>query len=247
MLFRLFILSTAFVSLTAQARVFDMTKEQFASYLVFSGGPSAIADAAFAKESAATDSNGSVALNTSFEFGFLYVTKTVSWRFGFEVMKPSALPDVTATNAGGTALYHVKSDVIGYYPKLGLELNLKTTGSSRIFLTGAAGTTSLNVTNEYSELTIAPHTDFTMKYKGNATTWSAGLGYEFAAFDTTTLVFEAGYRKMNVDKLVYSEAVPASFDVAHAAGDSVTRTDGDPRGIDLTGYYASLGFRFFLF
>lgn len=244
---RLFFLSILLLPAVASARVFDMTKEQFASYLVFSGGSSVVADGAMALESSATKYSGAIAVNPGMEFGFLYVTKTISWRFGFEVIAPPALADVAATNDAGTELYKVKSTVLAYVPKVGLEINLKTTPSSRWFLGGTAGTASVTVVNEYSALTIAPNADFTAKYKGSATSWAAVLGYEMAAFDTTTFVIEAGYRNMNADKLVYSEAVASGFSGAHAAGDDVMKTDGEHRGINLTGPYASLGFRFFLF
>lgn len=228
----------------AEARVFDMGRERFASYLLFTGGNSAIQDQPYKLESSAVSTDTKIAQNLSGEFGFVYANKTLTLRFGFELMKPAKTLAV-ASDAGGGALYSVQSDVSGYYPKLGLEVNFKTMPTWRVFLFGAAGQTSVSVTNTYTAVTIAPSADFTTKYKGSATTWEAGLGSELFAFDTTTLVLMAGYRKMNADKLTYAEAV-TEFNGARAAGDPVLMTDGTNRGIDFTGMFLGLGFRWYL-
>lgn len=149
-------------------------------------------------------------------------------------------------STGGAENYTVRSDVTSYLPKVGVELNLRTTNASRIFLFGQFGTGTLALTNSYRNVTIAPNADFTMKYKGAATTQGGGLGYEFAAFDTTTIVFEAGYRQMVFDKIVYAEDV-TGFQGSHVAGDQVLRADGRRREIDFSGGYVTIGARWYLF
>lgn len=229
---------------TGYARVFDFGSESFASYLLLTGGTSVIQDSPFAMESTAVTQSGAVAQNISGEFGFIYTTKTVSWRFGFEVLKP-ALATSEAQNAGGTTLYSVSSNILGYLPKLGLEINFKTAPTWRAFVFGYAGQTSVTVTNTYTAGSTTPAAS-TLKYKGNCNGMGGGLGFEFFAFDTTTMLLEVGYRKMNIDKMVYAEAATDLQGTARAAGDDVLRTDGDPRGIDFTGAYAGLGFRWYL-
>ncbi len=221
-----------------------MGQESFASYLLFTGGVSSVLDQAYKLESSATSTNASITQNLSGEFGFVYALKELSLRFGFELIKPPKTSAV-ASSSGGTALYSVTSDITGFYPKLGLEVNFRTMPTWRIFLFGAAGQTSLTVNNSYTSVTISPSADFTAKYKGAATSWEAGLGSEFYAFDTTTFLLMAGYRKMSADQLTYAEAV-TGFQGARAAGQVVNMTDGNQRVIDLTGAFAAFGFRWYL-
>ena len=90
----------------AEARVFNMTNEKFASYFLLTGGTSLIEKNAFAGEAAMTDTySAAVAYNYTGEFGFLYATPSVSLRFGFEVFKPSTLSEVIATNASAVDTY----------------------------------------------------------------------------------------------------------------------------------------------
>lgn len=231
----------------AQARVFSLNREKFASYLLFNYGTSKIADNTIYKEEAtATAYSEDVKTNLGGEFGFIYATELISWRFGFEILKPAAI-NSTATNAGGTAIYDVKSDITGFLPKLGLEINLKTTPTLRVYAFGYVGQTSVTIQNDHTNVTVAPNTAFTTKYKGNCNAKGGGLAFEFSSFDTSTLVLEVGYRDMFIDKLTYSEAV-TDFGGARAPGDNATWAgDGKAREIDLGGPYAALGFRFYLF
>lgn len=234
--------------LGAQARVFSLDKESFASYLTFSYGSSKVLDNAFYSETASgTASSDEVKTNLGGEFGFVYATKTINWRFGFEILKP-AVVTATVSNAAGTALYDVKSDVTGFLPKLGVEINLKTTPTYRVLLFGYVGQTSVTIQNDYSNLTIAPNANFTTKYKGNCSTKGGGLAVEFAAFDTSTLALELGYRDSFIDKIVYAGDV-TDFGGARTAGDRANwvAEDGKAREIDFSGAYVSAGFRFYLF
>lgn len=233
---------------SAQARVFNLTKESFASYLSLGYGPVNTArDAAFAGETnAVTSYTGQVPYVQGGEFGFVSAGQFLSWRFGFEMIKP---PVVNGTARSATAaLYDIKSDITGFMPKVGLDINLLRGASGRLYLTSYVGQASFTVTNDYSNLTIAPNTAFTEKYKGNSQVWSAGVGGEFAAFDTTSLTLEAGYRRMAVNELIYGAAVTADFsNTARAVGDGVYLANGERRKLDFSGFYASLGARFWLF
>ncbi|MBX2987488.1 MAG: hypothetical protein KF802_06295 [Bdellovibrionaceae bacterium] len=231
----------------AVARVFDLKRESFASYLNFSYGPSAAADGAFAGESAATGYSGKIDQNIVAEFGFVYTTSVISWRFGLEILKP-AVVNATATDAGGAELYGVKSDILGVMPKIALEMNFVTRNSYRLYLSGFAGQASVTVTNTYTNLTVAPNADFEMQYKGGASAYGGALGYELAAFDTTSVLLEVGYRKLVFDQLTYGKDVAADFSSAsRSAGDTVKRDGGDNRKLDFSGAYVSLGARWWLF
>lgn len=240
-----FFLLISFAALPAQARVFNLNKENFASYLAVSYGPSQIGINALEGESAATEFSSSVAANQGGEFGFVYATSRVSWRFGFELLKPAALTGIEAGD-GTNPSYTVSSVVMAYLPKVGIELNLRTMDQWRVYIFGHFGTGTLSVTNTYTDVAIAPGADFVVKYQGAATTQGGGMGYEFTAFDTTSVLIEAGYRQMTFDKVVYAEDV-TDFQGAHAAGDQAMWTDGKRREIDFTGGYVTIGARWYLF
>lgn len=233
----------------AHARVFSLDQETFASYLTFSYGPSKVLDNAFYSEEASVASfSEDQKTNLGGEFGFVYATKRINWRFGFEILKP-AIVRSTAANASGAAVYDVKSEITGYLPKIGVEINLKTTPAYRVMLFGYFGTTSVTVQNDYTNVTVAPMTDFTTKYKGNCSTKGGGLAFEYAAFDTSTFTLEFGYRDSVVDKLVYSADVNGFSGTTHSAGDRANwlAEDGKARELDFSGAYVSAGFRFYLF
>jgi hypothetical protein len=240
------VLGLTILPANAEARIFDLGRESFASYLLITHGPSSrIADSAFADESSATTFSDSVTTNVSGEFGFVYAVQAVSWRFGFEIFKPAALADVTAKD-GSTTRYVLSSDVVAYMPKIGLELNFLTASNYRLFLFGYFGQGSATITNTYSSVTISPNSAFTSKYKGNASAKGGGLGAELAAFDTTSIVVEVGYRMMAFTDLIYSADV-TDFSGAHTAGDTVRKTDQSKREMDFSGAYASFGARWWLF
>lgn len=230
----------------AEARVFNINNEKFASYFLFTGAPSVIKENAFAGEAAATDTySGKVTYNYTGEFGFLYSTPAASLRFGFEIFKPSALKEVMATNSGGTDIYSLGSDITAYAPKVGIEINLQRTPTFRAFLSAVAGTGSVSYKNDYVILNYPGVSDHSVEAKGSGTLYGGSLGVESHLTDTTTYIFEFGYRQMKVDNLKYSKDV-TTFGGGKVAGDEVLDASGTKRVLDFTGGYVSLGFRFYM-
>lgn len=236
----LILLSTA-----AQARVFNLTQEKFGSYLRLSGGPLAASDDLFLKESAADQFSKEFKQNISGEFGFVTVNGPFSLRFGFEVLRPSPLKDVTASN-GTTDLYEVSRDLSAMIPKIGLDVNLVSRPKWRLFASVETGQAHLTIKNKYRELGIAPNADFDSEWKGQAQSLSGGMGVEYAAFDLTSVVLEIGYRQLKYTKLTYSQDI-TDLQGAHRAGDRVLLTDGENRQLNLSGMTVSLGARWWLF
>jgi len=229
----------------AQARVFNINSEKFAGYFLVTGGPSALKTQAFLDEdSLANTYSKEVTVNTTGEFGFLYSTPRVSLRFGFEIFKPTLLKDVVANN-GSTDIYSLKSDVTAYAPKLGLEIHLHSTNTYRSFIQAYVGTGSVSYKNDYTILSYPGQSDHTVEGKGSATLYGGTLGVESHLTDTTTYIFEFGYRQMKVENLKYSRDT-TTFSGAKTAGDPVLDASGNPRVLDFTGGYISLGFRFYL-
>jgi hypothetical protein len=237
-----FLLPVFFIVLfcgSAQARVFDINGERFASYFNLSAGPSALKQAAFLNESnPAYTYDKAVNYNYTGEFGFLYANAKIGVRFGFEILKPQSLTEVNALN-GAVSAYTFKSDYTGYAPKVGLEVALAKGSGLRSFLMAYVGSASISYKNEYSS-----HSE---EAKGTATLYGGTVGLEGILSDTTTYVLEAGYRKLNFDKITYSGAVTTGVDGAsHAAGDPVLDVNGQQRTLNFNGAYLSVGFRFYL-
>ncbi|MBK9323944.1 MAG: hypothetical protein IPM97_13545 [Bdellovibrionaceae bacterium] len=226
-------------SIQVDARVFDINTEKFASYFVLTGGSSALNQAAFLDESnVAYSYDKQVSYNYAGEFGFLFATSAVGLRFGFEVFKPQLLTEINATNSG-TTVYTLKSEYTGYAPKLGIELNVHKSPSSRVFLLGYAGTASVSYKNDYA--------DHTEEGKGTKTLYGGSIGYEGFLTDTTTYMFDVGYRELNFDKINYAKDVALGIDgQAHTAGTPVLDMNGQQRTLNFTGVYFGIGFRFYL-
>lgn len=234
-----------FLTARAEARVFNISNEKLAGYFLVTGGPSAIQQNAFLNEDNTSNTySGRVAYNYTGEFGFLYSTPRLSLRFGFEVFKPSVLKEVLANN-GTTDIYSLKSDVTAYAPKLGLEVSLQQTSTYRAFLQAYVGTGSISYKNDYTILSYGGQVDHTVEAKGSAMLYGGSLGVESHFTDTTTYIFEFGYRQMKALNLKYSRDV-TTFSGAQTAGTAVTDANGDPRALDFTGGYITLGFRFYL-
>lgn len=233
----------------AHARVFDINKESFAAYFAASGGVSAIGVNAVKNETASSlNYSGGSNLNYAGEFGFLFSKSLLSLKFGIEILKPSLL-ESTASTAAGEDYYSVEGTILGYAPKLGLEVNLHGNQVSRSYISVAGGLANVTMKNEYSmtaagssALGVSNHS---AESKGSGTLWEASLGYENILTDTTTLAVEFGYRQLRIDNLQYTKDV-STFSGANTSGDAVKNADGTAPNLDFSGGFISLGFRFYL-
>lgn len=243
----IFILAVCLFGVHSEARVFDMNKEKFASYFLISGGSSTIGNSAFVNESSATAFSSAVNYNYSGEFGFLWTSQYFVWMLGFEIIRPQMLESVGATNNAGTLLYTVKSDILVTAPKFGVEINLHGTPTYRSFMTAYLGSASGSLSNEYTNVTIAPNASHTVKGSGTTSMYGGTIGTEAHISDTTTMSCELGYRVLNLTEINYSATVVGgSFNGAVSSGGAWKDTTGANRSLNLTGPYISIGFRFYL-
>lgn len=232
-------------SFAAQARVFDLTSEKLASYLVFNLGNSTVGKSLYENEANTSYTySKSVKYNTGADFGLLYATSLLNYRFGFEILKPDLIKSETAMN-GATEVYKLNSEVLIYAPKAGVEINLRKSNRDRSFLFGAVGTASLSAKNAYSASTIAPVGAHDVEMTGSGQLLNYGLGQEGTLTDTTTYLFEFGYRSLKFDKLKYKSAV-TTFSGAKVAGETVLSGTSN-RSLDLSGYYIAIGFRIYMY
>ncbi|MEN0060222.1 MAG: hypothetical protein AAGB31_15395 [Bdellovibrio sp.] len=236
-------------SSVAQARVFNINKETFAAYFLMTAGGSQIGTAAVDGEAGTglTYSNG-VNYNYTGEFGFLYSRPAASLRFGFEILKPVNL-ESTAKNSS-SSLYSAEGEILGYVPKVALELNLHGSNTYRSFFAATVGAAQVTLKNNYT-LTTAGQAAYPsvsnheVEGKGSSTLLSASLGYEGIMSDTTTILVEFGYRQLKFDSLKYTKDV-TTFSGAKASGDTMVKSTGENRELDFSGGFISIGFRFYL-
>lgn len=236
----------------AEARVLNLQTEKFAPYIRGQYQQSTIAQTPYSLSSGTGNAfDKSYSTVSNYEFGFVYSIKDISLRFGFEVIYPSMLKEISGTDASGTQLFTLDSDIAGYVPKIGLDINVKQWPQSRIFLNANYGMATVTLQNSYG-FTAAGQTaypsliDFREETKGSAALMEYSVGWEFLAFDTTTMVIDAGYRLLRLDS--FSHNVPVtSFQGGVVKGDKALADDGTDRRLDLSGYFASVQFRFWVF
>lgn len=244
----LLLLVLVLTTLPAHARVFDINRDSVAPYFMATGGGSQVATAALDGEgNDGVTFSGAVNYLYTGEFGLLYSRSAASVRFGFEILKPTLL-DSTAKN-GTTELYTANSELLGYVPKVTLELNLHKTQKFRSFLAMGAGLASLNMKNTYvlttdGQAAYPGVVDHTAESKADTTLASAALGYEGLLSDTTTILVEFGFRQLKFDNFKHTKEV-TTFSGAKVSGDKLVTNTGTDRVMDFSGGYLSLGFRFY--
>lgn len=237
------------LSIQAEARVFNINNEAFAAYFLATGGGSLLGTTSVDGESGTNvNFSGGTSYNYTGEFGFLYSTPYLGFRFGFELIKPFALS--ATANDGTSDLYSVTGSIVGYAPKFTVDVNLHRANRSRSFVTATIGNASVTMKNEYV-LTAAGQTafpgvvDHTAESKGSGTLLEASLGYEGLLADTTTMIVEFGYRQLKIENLNYTKDV-TTFTGAQTSGSPVLNSSGTQRTLDLSGGFISIGFRFYM-
>jgi hypothetical protein len=231
-------------SLFCQARVLNLSDEKFASYFAFEGGSSLLKTTPFDQNLASVDSySDEYKLGSGGEFGFVYSSPYLAWRFSFEILKPSKLKEVQGL-ASSTAQYLVDSDVTAVAPKIGLEIHLTKKPNNRLYLFGYYGSSNLTMNQVYSSV-VSPNVDHTVEAKGSAAEMGGGLGFEVGFVDTTAIVLELGYRSLIFNEIKYSKDV-TTFQGAKAVGETLTNLNGENRSLNFSGFTASIGFRFWL-
>ncbi|NUM57493.1 MAG: hypothetical protein HUU56_02615 [Bdellovibrionaceae bacterium] len=234
-----------FLTLQLHARVLSLSDESFASF--FSGEMSTSA----VKTSPFSDLiNGSENYSSEYkngyggEFGFIYSTPYVGWRFSFEFLKPSKLSGVEGSNAGAVN-YLVASDITSVAPKVGIELHLSKKSNSRLYLFGFYGSANLTMINTYTGLTVSPNADYEANFKASSSVYGGGIGWEWAFVDTTTLGLELGYRSLSFKEIKFSKDTN-SLQGSKVTGDLYQDYLGQNKSLNLSSSYIALAFRFWL-
>lgn len=236
----------------SDARKFDFKSESFASYLKGTYGPSAVGRSPFGDSSGASTTvfDQTISSNYSGEFGFLLSTTNFNLRGAVEMLIPSHISDVKGKDAGDNILFNLDTRTTAVIPMFYVDIIGLRTPTSKAFVGAGIGYGYVKVENRY-ELTAAGLAtyptlgDFTEKAEGQAVASHVYAGYETLLTDTTTVVFDLGYRYLNANSLTHLAAAD-TFNGSVVRGDRVTKANGTSRGIDLSGGYIGLAFRIYI-
>ncbi len=238
---------------SAQARVFSFTDEGFAPYI---GGhylsllPGA--ESGYSQSGGVGNSfDKTYTTANEYEFGFAYGIKKFRLLFGLQYFKPAVLTPIGGTDAAGTALYAMENDLSAIIYKAGIEFDIKTYKEGRFFIEAHYGSANVTMASTYTFTAAGTAAypsliDFKEEIKGSGTMLEAGMGFEFVGFDSTSILLSLGYRQLSVAALTHNLAI-TNFQGNTAKGSPATNDDASARTLTLSGYYASLFFRFWLF
>ena len=240
-----------FLHFTSEARVFDMGKETFGTYLKANYQSAVPGQDPFVNSSGANLSfDGRHRYSMGYEFGFLFASRYLNWRMGVEVLQPPDQKGIAASNAAGTTLYTLESALSALILKGAFEGNVVTWRNSRVSIVAEGGYASLTLQNTYAfqaaGTTAFGLADFREEVKGSTAMLGGGFLFETLMSDTTTFFVEAGYRAMNFTTLNHSVA-SIGFQGSVAKGDAARTDTGTARTLNLSGLSASAGFRFWIF
>lgn len=233
------------LSIKVNARVLNLSQEKFASYFSGEVGSSLLKTTPYDSQVSGTDTfSQQYSLAYGGEFGFVYSSPYVGWRFSFEILKPSKLSGIEASEAG-TINYLITSDVTAVAPKLGIEIHLSIKPLSRFYLFGYYGSSNLTLTNSYTQVIVSPNVDHEVSLKSAAPVMGGGVAYEWSFVDTTTICLELGYRSLVFKEIKYAKDV-TTFQGAKVAGDFYQDINAENKTLNFSSYYGSLSFRFWL-
>jgi hypothetical protein len=234
----------------AQARVFNINNEDFAAYVrgVYSPGIDNTLNSQSSGNNVTLDSKS--AYTFSGEFGFIYASPWMNVRFGLEVVHPIDIKDSIGKSAAGAELYSMTSEVSVMIPKFALEVNVYRWPTSRVFVAGGAGYGNLAARNSYvmtaaGTAAFGGLTDFYEDMRGGAMAYEGSVGYEHLMTDTTTLVFEAGYRGLYFDEIKQNRDT-TTFQGTVSKGDKAKTMNGADRTLDLSSWFTGVALRFWI-
>lgn len=228
-----------------------MGKEKFGTYLRMTYAP---------WTQGATPFNGSGGASTTvfnkdwtstntYEFGFLYTSNKLTWKFGFEMIQQPKLAENAGSSAAGAKHYDMSSELSVATPKVGLEIVMRQWPNSRLFAGVEYGFSTLTLQNSYSGIdtgVYAGMADFREELKGTSNLIGGMIGFETLMSDTTTVCLDVGYRSLSFAGVNHNVAA-TTFQGPVTVGQAANDNNGSARKLDMTGYYASLWFRIWVY
>lgn len=234
-----------------EARVFNVGNDTFAVYV-----KGALDNSEF-ENTLVTESSGAgstvqadIPRKLSGELGVFFANAILNFRLGVEYLRPNDLENQSGLRSSNEEnLYSLDSEISVIIPKVTVEGNLERWQTGRYFIAGSFGQATLVARNEYSFTTAGStlyglnsfHEDLTAT--GNLIEGSLGL--ETLLADTTTMVFEAGYRSLLFESAELRTGT-TNFQGTLNSGQSVKTSAGKNRTLDLSGIFLGFTFRFYL-
>lgn len=246
-----FVILVVFISLSAEAKIFDFKNPSYGVFIGGTYGPSIASDSAYAGSSGnGVSFNEKELVNYSAEFGFLASTQKLNFKIYAEYLFPKHLSDITGSSGSGTALYNLDSQVTVLIPSVAIEYALKSTSTWRWLLGGGYGFALGNMDNKYTFTSSGASQTGLSNFEETATsTSSMYLAYtslEFQFTDIGTMMIGAGYRYLQLNQ--WSVTSPyTGFKGAAGANSTLTNQDGSARSVNLSGPYAGVSFRFYFY
>lgn len=238
---------------SSEARVFDFKNEYLASYLRGTASSSVASDGAFGSAGGSgTTFEDKVAYNFSGEIGFLLRFKNmVSFRVGMELLQTKPLVSISGKNASGVELFQLDSEVLILQPLATIEVDLSPTNESRTFLFLGGGLADFTLDNQFTMTSTGTSelggvTDFSEKATASRISAHAGIGYERLLADTATIALELGYRYLPSPDFKLDKSATTIAQGAVNKSDPLLNSDGSRREVNMSGIFASLGFRFYI-
>ena len=234
----------------AEARKFDFKTETFATYFGGTFGNSKVGNQAYAGSSG-TDvtTDKTVQTTSSGDFGILLTGSKFAFRLGVEIIWPKAQTGIIGTNAAGTELFYLDSDIMALTPMANLELVAFQTSESRFSFGGGYGMAFVTLDNTYdmtpAGVTALGKDDFIESASARVPAMQGYMIFETLFTDTVTASITVGYRHIQVPSMKSTKATTA------LSGDQTDSTDiknmdGTNRSFDLSGPFAGIAFRFYL-
>lgn len=236
----------------SQARVFNVKDEQFAAYVRGTLAPLAFENTLNSgSHGTGSTLDSSSPYNLAGEFGFIYGTEKMNFRFGLEVIHPPDKKNEIGSSSSGVSLFSLTSELSVVAPKLGIDFTLTYWNTGRVYTGLAVGYASLAARNSYSLTTAGTAqysglTEFDEDLRAGAPIYEGLIGFETLFNDTTTLAIEAAYRNLMFKDIKHNKD-GANFQGSFAKGDPALNDNGSNRTLNLSQFYFAANCRFWIF
>lgn len=186
------------------------------------------------------------------EIGFVFrVADPLNLRVGAEALRPNPVTSQQGTRTSdGAAMYFLTSQIFVFNPNVALEFVVANFSDSRILFSAGVGYATVNLQNNYkftsTGSTALSITDFTEDGLQNLISYFSTLALETHFIDRSMVVFEVGYRLMQVHNLVHGKNQKTLAETNGDGGQPLLNMDKSQRMFDLSGAFAGLSIRLYL-
>ena len=239
------------VGAAAQARVFSYKDAGVAAFLRGTGGLSQLDQDQFANANGGVSVDGSSQYQYGGELGAALNFGNLQVRLGAEVIQHRPVSEGKGTDSSGAQMFTLNSSVFVFNPNVTFEYSYAGSGDMRYYGALGGGYANVTVVNEYkmtgAGTTRFGVTDFDEKMETTVYELHAETGLETLFTDNVTFLAGVGYRHFLVPCLKYkNDASTISTPGGVIKVDPVLNEDGSKRHLNLGGFFASIGFRFYL-